>query len=77
MPQSNCNHSPGSGTPRSEAVDPRVDGVVDELRRAGVEVRLHDPLVDPTEAAGLFGDAPDPDLEATVRDAATAGSSSP
>ena len=46
-----------------------VRGVVDELRRAGVEVRLHDPLVDPTEAAGLFGDAPDPDLEATVRDA--------
>jgi UDP-N-acetyl-D-mannosaminuronic acid dehydrogenase len=44
-------------------------GVIEALAKAGAEVRLHDPLVDPGEAAEVFGARPEPELADAVRDA--------
>ncbi|MBP2473518.1 UDP-N-acetyl-D-mannosaminuronic acid dehydrogenase [Crossiella equi] len=46
-----------------------VAPVVDALRRAGAEVVLHDPLVDPDEAVKVFGQAPVSSVDEAVRGA--------
>ncbi|MDN3245209.1 UDP-N-acetyl-D-mannosaminuronic acid dehydrogenase [Streptomyces sp. DSM 42143] len=46
-----------------------VRGVIDVLTKAGLRIRVHDPLVDPDQAEELLGIRPDATVEEAVRDA--------